>query len=219
MQAFAKASHDATMRRLEQLVASMHDRFSAKLEEGLAASALAAADLAQRFEDLRRDAAQTASNLEAQLEAERAERAALHGRLEQTKAELADLRRDLEATTSSATAASATDSSPSMPSLSSPYATGAVATKADLSAMSSRLEAVKSDIFSLSSSLDETNAAVEGMRAEAARSRRDRGPDSLAQEDRIRALGEALTQTNAELAGLRRDIAGPFLLDNDEEQW
>ena len=219
MQAFAKASHDATMRRLEQLVASMHDRFSAKLEEGLAASALAAADLAQRFEDLRRDAAQTASNLEAQLEAERAERAALHGRLEQTKAELADLRRDLEATTSSATAASATDSSPSMPSLSSPYATGAVATKADLSAMSSRLEAVKSDILALSSSLDETNAAVEGMRAEAALSRRDRGPDSLAQEDRIRALGEALTQTNAELAGLRRDIAGPFLLDNDEEQW
>ena len=62
-----------------------------------------------------------------------------------------------------------------------------------------------------------------GMRAEAALSRRDRGPgtasDSSALEDRIKALGEALTQTNAELAGLRRDIAGPFLLDNDEEQW
>jgi hypothetical protein len=110
-----------------------------------------------------------------------------------------------------------------MPSLSSPYATGAVATRGDLSAISSRLEAVKSDIFSLSSSLDETNAAVEGMRAEAALSRRDRGPgtdsDSSALEDRIKVLGEALTQTNAELAGLRRDIAGPFLLDNDEEQW
>jgi predicted nucleic acid-binding Zn-ribbon protein len=208
MQAF-KAVHDATVRRLEELVASLHANFSVRLDEGLAASAMAAADLARQLEDVRRDAAQTAASLEEQLAAGRAERAALSEQLEQKSVELEALRRDM------ATAAASVATTPN---LNTPPASSLTTTKADLSAMSSRLEAVKSDIFTLSSSLDETNAALELVRAEmsASRSKQGVGTESAWWEERIKSLGVGLEQTNAELASLRRDLAGPFL---DDEDW
>lgn len=230
----SELEHSGTVRRLEEHLASLHAVLSRRVDEDMQASSAAAASFARQLEELRRGAAGAAQSLENQLAAERAERAALADRLRQTDAELKELRMGLVAAT--AAAAAPQDPSPTTDPTPSAAPPGqAAVTKAELQALSSRLEAAKSDIFALSSGLDETNASLEAVRERAAAAAATAAAAAAAAasaastsqpehgsgpglDDRLKILGDGIEQTNAELAALRRDIAGPFY-DADGEGW
>lgn len=155
--------------------------------------------------------------LSRQLEATGAQQQAMRERLEQTSSDLVALRDNvatLNSTVKTAGAVGPSDShdsrssaasqEPATSSASSVSASDS-ASKADLSALCGRLESTRSEMFALVSSLHETKAAVA-----------DTAKTLLDVSGHISALREGVDGSHAEIAALRKDLAGPF---HDDSEW